>query len=210
MRLVIIGGGGHGRVVTEAAYLSGQTDIVVVDPHRAQDWPLSIATCVASDEEAGLNQTGTGFVIAIGNNTVRQALFAKYAERSLEAATIIHPAACVSPSATVGPGSMIMAGSIVGPLAKLGRGVIINHGAIAEHDTIIGDFSHLAPGAVIAGAARIGKRSFLGANSCVRHGAEIRDDIVLGHGAVAAKSITEPGTYVGNPARPIEKQKASD
>lgn len=206
MRLVIIGGGGHGRVVTEAAFLSGRTDLVVIDPHAAGNWPLAIATCVASDEEAAIDRPDTGFVVAIGNNDRREALFGAYSGRGVEPVTVIHPAASVSPSATIGQGAMIMAGAIVGPLARIGRGVILNHGAIAEHDTVVEDFAHLAPGAVLAGGAKAGKRCFIGANSCVRHGAEISDDVILGHGAVATRSIAEAGTYVGNPARPIQRK----
>jgi sugar O-acyltransferase (sialic acid O-acetyltransferase NeuD family) len=207
MRLVIIGGGGHGRVVAEAAFLSGLTDLVVVDPHAASEWPLALGKCVKTVEEAGIFDADAEFVVAIGDNLLRQTLYKKYIELSLKPRTVAHPAANISPSAIVGPGCMIMAGSVVGPLAQLGCGVIVNHGAIAEHDTSVDDFSHLAPGAVLAGAAILGKRSFLGANSCVKHRAIVGDDILVGHGAVVARSITEAGIYIGNPAHLIEKQR---
>lgn len=205
MRLVIIGGGGHGRVVAEAAALSGLVDLVIVDPQMAGNWPLETGRCVETDAEAGLDIPGAGFVVAIGNNKIREKLYEKYSLTGARPISVLHPAASVSPSAKIGEGAMIMAGAVVGPLADIGPGVIVNHGAIAEHDTVIGAFSHLAPGAVLAGGARAGKRCFLGANSCVRHGAQINNDVVLGHGAVATRSIAHAGTYVGNPARPLVK-----
>jgi acetyltransferase-like isoleucine patch superfamily enzyme len=49
----------------------------------------------------------------------------------------------------------------------------------------------------------LGNKVYVGSNATILP-ISICDDVVIGAGAVVTKDITEPGTYVGNPARKIK------
>jgi len=51
------------------------------------------------------------------------------------------------------------------------------------------------------GEIRVGDNVFVGLGSIILPGVSIADDVVVGAGAVVARSIDEPGVWVGNPPR---------
>jgi len=200
--LLVIGGGGHGRVVAEAAHLSGHFPrLLVVDPHASENWSLSLCQCVKSEADADVRPQEWRFIAAVGDPLLRQRLFEEYLAKGFVPVTVIHPRAIVSPSAQLGRGVAVCAGAVVATLARIGDGVIVNHNAVAEHDSEVAPFAHLAPGAVLAGGAYLGEKAFLGASASVRHGKRVGAGIIIGNGAAVAADILEPGVYTGTPAR---------
>jgi acetyltransferase-like isoleucine patch superfamily enzyme len=81
--------------------------------------------------------------------------------------------------------------------------VIVNHGAVVDHDVQVGDFSHVAPLAALGGNVRVGSRVLVGAGAQVLAGVRICDDVVVGAGAVVLADIEAPGVYAGVPARRV-------
>lgn len=204
--LLIVGGGGHGRVVAEAAFLSGRfSQLLVIDPHAAADWDFSLCPCVASEVEADVQPAHWRFISAVGEQDLRQRLFDHYERKEFAPATVLHPAAIVSPSAQIGRGVAVCAGAVVATLARVGDGVIVNHNAVVEHDSEVAAFAHLAPGAILAGDACLGEKSFLGSNASIRHGKRVGSGIVIGNGAAVVADVSEPGIYGGTPARLLKK-----
>ena len=200
--LLVVGGGGHGRVVAEAAYLSGHFPrLLVVDPHTSEGWSFALCQCVKSEADADVRPLEWRFIAAVGDPSLRQRLFEEYLGKGFVPATVIHPRANVSPSAQLGRGVAVCAGAVVATLARIGDGVIVNHNAVAEHDSEVAPFAHLAPGAVLAGGAYLGEKAFLGAAASVRHGKRVGAGIIIGNGAAVAADIFEPGVYAGTPAR---------
>lgn len=205
--LLVIGGGGHGRVVLEAAFLSGQfARVVAIDPEASKNWSLSFADCVSDEIEVVRPNETWLFVPAVGSAVLRKKFLDTYREKGFAPTSVFHPASIVSPSAQIGLGSVVLASGIIAVQAKIGDGVIVNNGAIVEHDCEVGDFSHLAPGAVLAGGSSLGRGCFLGANSSVRHGTSVTSEVIIGHGAVVTRDISAPGTFVGNPARRLSER----
>lgn len=115
-------------------------------------------------------------------------------------ATLISPTAIITPNAEIGEGSAIMAGAIINR-AKLGKNVIVNSGAIVEHDCTVGSNTFIGPGAVIGGFTSIGCNSFIGLGAKIGNNIKIGDNITVAMGAVVNKNLTEPGIYHGFPLK---------
>lgn len=183
-RLLIIGAGGHGRAVAEAAELGARYSVTAFldDAPEAAQNILGIPVWGGSSALGDLMGRIDEVVVAIGNNTMRRALHQRVRESGLGLATIIHPAALLSPRAVVGPGSVLLAGAIVGTQARLGEGVIVNCGAIVDHDCMVEDFGHLGVKAGMAGGAILGTGAWMQAGSSLGYGVRI-----------PAASILQPG-----------------
>ena len=199
--LLVLGAGGHGRVVADAALRQGHWHAVSAtdrDPARCSGGFLPGVTVAPVAEALA---AATAVHIAIGDAHARQAETQALGAERL--ATVVHPDASVSSHAEIGAGCFVAAGSVVAPLARLGIGVIVNHGAVVDHDVEVGDFSHIAPNATLGGNVAIGKRVLVGAGASVLPGLRICDDATIGAGSVVNASITGAGVYAGVPARRV-------
>lgn len=170
--LLIIGAGGFGRTVAEAAELTGEWQQVdFADDIFPQQQSIGDYKVVANSAE--LEQVisqYSGVVVAIGNNKVRMEKFALIESYGVIPVSIFHPRAIISRHATIGVGSLVMAGAIVGAHATLGKGCILNPNAVADHDSIMEDFSHLGVGACIPGTAKLMKGAWLRAGVSISYG----------------------------------------
>lgn len=201
-KVIIIGAGGHGKVIADIILCSHDLVLGFLDDN-----------CDPSETAAGFPILGkvedycsypeAEFVIAIGNAAVRERVAA-----SMDGArwySAVHPSAVVSPLHTqIGAGTVVMAHAVINPCAKIGRHCIINTGAVVEHDNVIEDFSHVSVGAKLAGTVRIGKGTWVGIGAVVSNNITVCPGCMIGAGAVVVKNMTEPGVYVGVPARKIK------
>jgi len=184
--LLIIGAGGHGKAVAEAALLSGNWQRIVFADDRWPElkewagWPV-----VAKGADiVHLRASVHGAIAAIGNNGLRSRFVQAIDAAGLPLVSIIHPRAYVSDSALLGEGVAIMACAMVGTDARLGKATIVNASATVDHDAALGDFAHLGVGVQLAGGVRIGARAWLQAGCCAGYGVEVAEDVVLAPGAV--------------------------
>jgi sugar O-acyltransferase (sialic acid O-acetyltransferase NeuD family) len=166
-RLLIIGAGGHGRAVAEAAMLGREylpvafLDDAVSPPAQIWDIPIWGST----EALATFHDRVDAVVVAIGRNELREALHARVRAAHFPLATVVHPAAVVSPRAEVGDGCALMAGAIVGTQARLGEGVIVNAAAVVDHDCTVEPFGHLGVNACMAGGTTLGTGAWMQAGS---------------------------------------------
>lgn len=186
---MIIGAGGHGRSVAEAATESGDFDVVgFLDdafPELKAVWQIPVLGKIA-DFSRFMNRADNA-IVAIGNNGVRSTTLRHLAAMGYGLATVIHPRAIVSPRAIIGAGSAIMAGAIVGTEARLGVGTIVNSGAVVEHHCQVGDFGHLGVGAVMAGGSTLGDGAWMQANAALGYGVVIEKGRVLRPGEAVSR-----------------------
>lgn len=199
--LLVLGAGGHGCVVADAALLEGRWGSVSATDRNAARCSGALLPGVPLLPVASVFVIATSIHIAIGNAQSRQAESEAVGLQRL--ATVVHPNAAVSPHARLAPGCFIAALAVVAPRAALGTSVIVNHAAVIDHDAKIGNFCHAAPGAVIGGGVRVGMRVLVGAGAVLLPGLLICDDVTIGAGSVVLANITEPGVYAGVPARKI-------
>lgn len=196
-KLVIIGASGHGKVIADIALKNGYEIVGFLDDNESLQeicgFPVlgSIKTVCDYKEDCE-------FVIAIGNNTIREKIATEYDVRW---ATLIHPSAVLGMQVQIGEGTVVMANAIINPCARVGKHCIINTGAIVEHDNALADYVHLSPNATLAGTVRVGTGTHVGVGACVKNNVVITEHVVIGAGATVVKDITEVGVYVGVPAR---------
>lgn len=175
--LLILGAGGHGRAVAEAALLSKQWESIVFADDCYPDISDVAGYPVVSTIKGifSLDIPIAGAIAAVGNNTLREQWISTIIEAKLPLVSVIHPRACVSPSARVGEGSAIMALAMVGVDVRIGRGAILNANATVDHDAILGDFSHLGVGVQLAGGVKIGASVWLQAGCCAGYNINVPD-----------------------------------
>lgn len=184
MRLLIVGAGGHGRSVAEAAQMGGRYGVVgFIDDGAAalsqvMGFPVLGPSTLLAQHRARVDVA----IVAIGNNRVRESFHVLLREAGFTLATIVHPGALVSPSATLGSGCAIMAGAIVGTEAALGEGSIVNCGAVVDHHCQVGDFGHLGANASMAGGSALGRRAWMQAGAALGYGVRLPTEAVLGPG----------------------------
>jgi sugar O-acyltransferase (sialic acid O-acetyltransferase NeuD family) len=198
--LLILGAGGHGRVVADAALAQGGWERVIAtdrDPARCNG---DLLPGVPTRPLADAMSAASAVHVAIGAASARQR---ELKAASLPLASVIHPRASVSRFAQIGEGSFVAANAVVAPGAVLGTSVIVNHGAIVDHDVEVGEFTHVAPHVALSGNVRIGARVLVGAGANILPGIRIADDVVIGAGAVVTGNIEAAGVYAGVPARRV-------
>lgn len=182
--LLILGAGGHGKAVAEAALLSGDWQrVLFVDdrwPELRESFSLPVVANLAGlPAVAGQAEAA---IAAVGNNALREQWLTEIRSVGLPVATVIHPRACVSTSARIGEGSAIMAMAMVGVDVQIGEGVIVNAGAVVDHDACLGDLVHLGVGVNIAGGVRVGACAWLQAGCCAGYRVVVADGALYAPG----------------------------
>lgn len=198
--VILVGAGGHALSLAEfcgervKGYLSREAN-----SQMAGDW-------LGTDEDLEQNMSnGEKFHIAFVYHGLpvmesRRQLIEKYENSGAEFESLISPTAIVTPKSEIESGCAIMSGAIVNR-AKLGRHVIVNSGAIIEHDCNVGENTFIGPGAVIGGFTTIGKNCFIGLGARIGNGLKIGDNVTVAMGAIVNRNLLEPGIYHGNPLR---------
>ena len=205
--LLILGAGGHAKVVADSALASDQWQSVAFlddrfpDLNRNGHWPVigRITDLESFVEDYPYMALGVG--VSYDN------LRLEWLSRGLKAGAlflpVIHPASMVSTFASVGKGSVIFAGAIVNIGSSIGEGCILNTNCTLDHDCFIGNGSHVSPGAILAGNVCTQERVWIGMGAQVIQGVTLGADTVIGAGAVVLNDVTSGSTVVGVPARPI-------
>jgi sugar O-acyltransferase (sialic acid O-acetyltransferase NeuD family) len=209
-RCVILGGGGHARVLIDV-----MREVGLGEPHGILDadasrWggELDGVPILGGDELlTQLADHGvTSFVVglgSVGDTRPRRRLFSLAIEHGLEPLTLCHPSAVCSSVVTLGAGCQLLPGSIVNAGASLGADVIVNSGAIIEHDCVVGDHVHVATGARLASSVHVGAGAHVGIGAVVRQCISIGEYAVIGAGAVVVRDVRAKTTVVGVPAAPL-------
>lgn len=209
LRCVILGGGGHARVVIDALRANGLEPAAIVDRDLARrDTFLDGVRFAGDDSElpslraSGVTHFVMGFAGA-GNNAPRQRAFEQARALGLLPLTLVHPRAIVSPAAKLGDGCQVLAGAVVNAGAVLGENVIANTATIIEHDCEIASHVHIASGACLCGAVRVEEAAHIGARGVVRQLIRVGARAIIAAGAVVVDDVAAGTTVAGIPARPI-------
>jgi sugar O-acyltransferase (sialic acid O-acetyltransferase NeuD family) len=205
VKLAIYGAGGHGRVVADAADLSGIWseinffDDAYPDFKCSGRWPV-IGRLV---DLMSIVSTYDGIVVAVGMCDERLRLLELIQAGGGNIVSVIHPSAVIASDCSLGDGVVVCALSVINTGSSIGNGVIINTSATIDHDTHLADGVHVSPGAHLAGGVTVGLSSWIGIGAIIKQQVIIGDQVVVGAGAVVLKNIRSGLTVVGVPSTPI-------
>lgn len=204
-KLIIIGAGGHGRVVADIALnLRYWKEISFLDD-AIDSLYFGDVNVIGKVNDWRNYIHDSDIIVGIGNNDLRAKLLNILLHENVSIPTLIHPSSTIGSNVYIGVGTVVMAGVVVNCSSTIGKGVILNTGSTIDHDNCIKDFAHVAPGAHLAGNVKIGEKTWLGVGCSVCNNIEITSQCMIGAGAVVVKSISEKGTYLGIPARRLHK-----
>ncbi len=141
-------------------------------------------------------------VLSVGRIDRRAQLYDRLGDRILKD-NFFHPAALAEEDVVLGEANHVFARAYINGGAKVGDNNIINTGAILEHECRAGSHNHISVGTTLCGRSSVGDRCFIGAGAVVIDSVSICSDVTVGAGSTVIGDITEPGTYVGQPARKI-------
>lgn len=198
--VILIGAGGHALSLVEFAgeaikgYIANEPNDIIPFPWLGKD-----------EDAPALRDKGGAFHIAyvysgLPRMKKRLELIERYSEAGARFAVLVSPRAIVTPNSKIGEGSAVMTGAIVNR-AILGNHVIVNSGAIVEHDCRIGSNTFIGPGAVVGGFTEIGENCFIGLGARVGNGLKICDNVSVAMGGIVNRDLLEPGIYHGNPLK---------
>jgi UDP-perosamine 4-acetyltransferase len=200
--IVLLGAGGHAKVVIEILRASGRDVSYCVGGSDAADECLGVPVLKGDHWLLPLRSEGyTRAFIGIGANRLRLKLANIAQSYGYELINAISPSAVVSPSVKIGIGVVAMAGAIINAEAEISDLAIINTGATVDHDCKIGRAVHIAPQSGLAGNVSVGEGAFLGIGCRVIPGVTIGEWSTVGAGAVVTINIPANVTAVGVPAK---------
>ena len=203
--LLILGAGGHGKVVADCALACGWEDVAFLDDRYPQlssigHWPV-----IGKIDFTAIDKTQyKHLALGVGNNKLRLKWLKQGVELGFVFPALLHPSAVVSPFASVGDGSVVFAKAVINVDAQIGRAVIINTASVVEHDCVVADACHISPTACMAGEVSLGEYSWLGMGANIIQCITVGSGVIIGAGAVVVANIADDQTVVGIPAKPLK------
>ncbi len=214
--IVIIGAGGHAKVVIDIIERQARYNIIgVIDKSHAKGEDV-LGYEILGDEDVLHNMIqeypSLGGIIAIGDNFIRYKVYEKISISLPEFIFVsaVHPEASIGKDVFIGDGTVIMAGATVNTSCSIGRFCIINTNSSLDHDSVMEDFSSLAPNAVTGGNVKIGEFSAVGIGAVVAHNINIGRHTVIGTAAAVINDIADYSVAYGVPAEVIRKREKGE
>ena len=203
--VIVIGAGGHAKVVIELIREGGEYEVVGVldaDPTRRE----VLGAPVVGDDSAlaGLRRDGIeNAFVALGDNRLRLKVGRRAEAAGFLLVKAVSRRAAVSPTARLGAGVAIMAGAVVNADSWIEDFAVLNTNAGIDHDCVLGEASHVGPGSALAGGVKVGRLAFLGVGTLAIPGVSIGEGSVIGAGACVTRDIPAGVLAYGAPAQVI-------
>jgi sugar O-acyltransferase (sialic acid O-acetyltransferase NeuD family) len=205
--LLILGAGGHGRVVADAAAAAGNwgaiafLDDAFPGVASSGSWPI-VGRLAELNDRIGEYDACTA---AFGDARLRLASIERATAAGFQVPMIVHPRATVSAHAVLASGCVVLAGAVINHGAEIASGCIVSTGATVDHDCVLAAGVHVCPGAHLAGDVSIGERTWFGIGAVAKQSLRIGADVTVGAGAVVVADVRDGVTVVGVPAREVVK-----
>ncbi|MBI1202250.1 MAG: sugar acetyltransferase [Rhodopseudomonas sp.] len=208
--VIVIGAGGHAKVVIDLLLKLGRTVTVALDKDEPTSARSLLGVPVAGESAAfGYGPDDVDLALGVGMPTDRpiqglsgrRALTAKFEAGGYRFPALVHPSAIIGADVRLDRGVQIMAGAVVQPSCVVGDFAIVNTRASVDHDCVIGEGCHVGPGATLGGGVRVGADSLVGIGATVRQGVTIGARALIAGGAMVIGDIADDSQGFGVPAR---------
>lgn len=199
--LLILGAGGHGKVVADTALITGKWEQIAFLDDREELHEVMGIPVIGKFVDFKLFRKDYHYAfVAIGNNKLRLEWIERLSNAGFKIPSIIHPVSFVSRSCSIGEGTVVMAGAIINANTNIRRGCIINTSSSIDHDCILEDGVHISPGAHIGGTVNIGKYTWVCIGSSVVNNITIGKNVIIAAGAAVTKNVPDNVMVAGVPA----------
>lgn len=200
-KLLILGAGGHGKVVADAAWSSGKwKHIAFLDNNPKIHKVIGFSVVGDFQSYQSKLQDYSEVFVAIGNNKTRMYWLNKLDQEGYNIATVIHPFSMISRFSSIGKGSVVLAGVVVNADSSINTGCIINTSSTIDHDCILGEGVHVSPGVNISGAVIVKDRTWLGVGTKVSNNINIGKNVIAAAGTVIVKDVPDNVMIAGVPS----------
>ena len=206
-KLIIIGCGGHSKVVSDIAVALGFQNIIYLDKDKKRD--LFLGKKIYHKISENFQDY---FFVAIGDNFIREQLYNDFQKKnkSAESINLIHPSSFISSNTSIGFGNVIMPLCVINSNTKIKNGTIINSKSSVDHDNNIMSFASLAPGVITGGNVSIGERSAICIGSVIKNDIRIESDVVVGASSMVNKNLGKNIVVFGTPAKFVRTRAKGD
>lgn len=210
MEIMLWGGGGKARIVTEMIneIYGDEAEVVGVFDKTIEELAFSSNIPLFKDK-SGLNElcrSASHFVVCIGaeHGYARFMLAKKLTERKLKPLSLISEYGLLDKLEDCGEGVQVMPGAIVHKFSSLGHQCILNTNSTVDHECNLGNGVHVMGGASIAGRVIIDDFSTVGTNATILPDLKIGKNVYIGAGAVVTKDVKDNHVVAGVPAKLIK------
>jgi len=214
-RLTVIGAGDLGQLIAHYATIEGQFELVgFFDDYRAPGERVGLGTILGRIEQIEQSYAQAQFDEILLGVGYKHFDFRKHIYEKLSGnvpfAKAINSSSYVAPTCQLGNGTVILPGCTLDRNVVVQANVFLNVGCVVAHDTTIGAHSFFGGLVGIAGASQVGECCFVGMGATVIDHVNVCRDAIIGAGAVVTRNITQPGTYIGCPARPLRAEDSAE
>jgi sugar O-acyltransferase (sialic acid O-acetyltransferase NeuD family) len=204
MKVIILGAGGHGKVVADCCLAAGHCVSGFLDDDDSKQSALGLPVLGTLAEADQFRESCDGLALGIGDNRSRESVFKQFKESGWQFPPVIHPFSWISPRVEIQEGAVVVGGVVINADSVIGAGAVINTGARVDHDCVVGAFAHVCPGTVLAGNVEIGTGAFIGAGSSIIPGIRIGNYAVIGVGAAVISDVADGVKVAGVPAKELD------
>jgi UDP-perosamine 4-acetyltransferase len=207
--VIVLGAGGHAKVVVDLLRKIGRTVVAAVEPGPVEG--RTVLGAPVEDEDMVSRYSVDEIDLAlglgmpaqdpIGGLTRRVELGRRFAARGYRFPAFVHPAAIIGEGTVLGGGTQIMAGAIVQAQCTIGPFSILNTRVSVDHDCVLDEGCHIAPGVTLGGSVHVGRETLVGIGAIVRQSIAIGSQALIGAGAVVVADVADGARRVGVPAR---------
>lgn len=211
MIVLLVGAGAQAKYALEIFTVRGDIKaaglVDIMDNHKIWGkslYGVPVLGGLETIEEAAA-QGVTYALVCCGDPHRKAELTGRVCAAGFQLTNALHPRATIASSAELGRGIIVNAGAIIQPLARIGDGVMVHAGVIIEHDNVIEDFANLAPGIKLAGWVRVKAYATVYTGAVVIPSKTIGRGAVVGAGSVVLEDVPDGVTVAGVPARVVRR-----
>ena len=202
-KIILIGGGGHCKVIIDAVKCAGKYEIVGIIDRKLNKNEETLGVPVLGGDEllSDFYKKGVGNAFisfgSVGDCAARKDMYRKIKQMGFKLPVIVHPRAVIAVDVELGEGTFVAASATINSGTKIGKNAIINTSSSIDHDCRIGDLVHIAPGATLSGGVKIGEETHIGTGANLIQYVTIGARCMVGMGLTVRHDIENGAKYTG-------------